>query len=115
MRRVAAFLLILLLTALPGWTQQSKPVENEWPICFDESAWADLESQIQAELELTARDAAKAAVAPYLEYEVKLEAEVKHLTENRNWWRTMAFVGAGATVLVSALFILNAFLPTLTP
>ena len=107
--------LLLLLTALPGWTQQSKPAENEWPICFTESAWADLEAQIQAELELTARDAAKAAVAPYLEYEVKLEGEVKRLTENRNWWRTMALVGAGATALVSALFILNAILPTIGP
>jgi hypothetical protein len=96
--------LLMLFLASLAWTQQSSADEGGWPICFDESAWADLERQIQLEVEATARDAAAAAIAPYVEREAKYAAKVKYL----HTWNTVLIgttVAATAAFLASLLFL----------
>jgi hypothetical protein len=106
---------LLLLTALPGWTLPSPADGSGWPVCFDASAWDDLEKQIQIEIEFTARDAVKAALEPHLAYEAALVAENKVLKDNSKWWKAFAIVGWGATVFTVGLFVASRLIPTVSP
>jgi len=76
-------MLWILSTTLPLCAEQLTPAEPEWPICFDEQAWGDLASQIDAELVRTAEEAVKAAVTPILAEKVAVVVE-------RDEWRTVA-------------------------
>ena len=100
---LGALAALLLLTAVPGWTLPLQGDSGGWPICFDESAWNDLEKQIQIELETNARDAVKAALEPHLAYEASLVAENKVLKANAKWWKVFAVAGFGATVVTAGL------------
>jgi hypothetical protein len=88
-RKLVTFL--VLLQATLAFAQQSTPVKSESQICFSAAEFADFEVEIQAELERTAMAAAEAAVKPHVEYETKLQAEVKAITLARDWWRIGTF------------------------
>lgn len=108
MKRLAVFLLVLLMAPL-AWTQQSSEGKSEWPICFGESSWAAFEAEIQAVQEQTAREAVEEAVKPHLEYETKLQQEIGTITRARDGWKWVAIGGIGATAACVLLMLVQAF------
>ncbi len=90
--------LLLLLSTPLLWTQQSSEVKSESLISFTESEWAELTAQIQAELELTARDAVKVAVESHLNYEAELVKHIDTLKVQKKWWQIGTFTVGGLAV-----------------
>jgi hypothetical protein len=96
-RRILIFLLILC--PILAFSQPLPAAENDWPLCFDESAWNALEEQIWAETEQTVVEAVNAAVAPYRITVDRMEWELK-------WWKVgfwAAVAAAGGSLLWAAL------------
>lgn len=109
MKAMALFLLLLLTT--PLWSQQLSEAKQEWPIYFTESAWADLEAQIQAELELTARDAAKAAVAPYLVIEADLRSALAKSTREVRIYKIGMWSAVGVASGALVFYLISLLVP----
>ncbi|MDD5547162.1 MAG: hypothetical protein PHO67_08435 [Candidatus Omnitrophica bacterium] len=109
MVRVIILLLILLTT--PVFSQQSSGEENGWPICFDESSWADLERQVQEELAATALEAAEEAVKPHLAYEAELQAKLDADSRTILFWQITTGVSAGLALFFAVLLAVGSMIP----
>ncbi|MDD5375742.1 hypothetical protein [Acidithiobacillus sp.] len=109
MRRLVVLLLILLV--IPVSSQRLSAAENEWPICFDESSWADLERQVQEELRATALEAAEEAVKPHLAYEAELKAKLDADSRTILFWQITTGVSAGMAVFFAVLLAVGSLVP----
>ena len=108
--RATAWCLLFLLT-MPAWSQQSSEEKPEWPICFDALSWADLEKQIQLEVEWTAREAVEAAIAPYLVVEADLRAELAKSVRREKIYRVGMWTAVGLACGSMVLYLIERLTP----
>jgi hypothetical protein len=96
-RRVLVFLVILL--ALPLYSQSLPKPDRSWPICFTELEWASLEDQVWQDEQAAILEAVGEAVQPYI-------AVVQRQQRQLFWWK----VGTGAAIATAFASLLYAAL-----
>jgi hypothetical protein len=96
-KRILVCLLILL--ALPLYSQSLPKPDRSWPICFTELEWASLEDQVWQEEQAAILEAVGEAVQPYI-------AVVQRQQRQLFWWK----VGAGTAGAVALAAIIWAAL-----
>jgi hypothetical protein len=110
MKRLILISLLILCSSLL-WSLPSTPGVNDWPICFDASAWAALEDQVWAETQRTVAEAVDAAVAPHVAFEKRLKAYFDEQARRLNFWKISTFASLGMVAIVGTLFVVEALLP----
>jgi hypothetical protein len=96
-RRVLVFLLILL--ALPLYSQSSPKPESVYTHCFTDTEWAAFEEEVWKEEEAAIVEAVNEAVKPYVIVVKKQEREIF-------WWKVgfwSAVAAAAGSLIWAAL------------
>ena len=105
MKRLLLLACLGILATIPAWSQLSTVEKAESTTCFSSSELAAFEAAIQGEMAQTVKKAVDAAVVPHVEYEKRLQADLKAMTFQRNAWSVAAFSASAICVLTAVVSI----------
>jgi hypothetical protein len=107
MKRLLLLACLGILATIPAWSQLSTVEKAESTTCFSSSELAAFEAAIQGEMAQTVKKAVDAAVVPHIEYEKRLQADLKAMTFQRNMWCIGALAVEGVFAITVVLLILK--------